>query len=394
MSTRPYRAGLAAVAGLALAAVAAAPAQAATSWSVLTTPNRGTIANELYGSAALSASSAWAVGSWYDVNRAAPRTLVERWNGTSWSTVTSPNATDYYNELRDVDATSATNAWAVGYANGSSGVNGAPRSALALRWNGTAWSVVATPQPGTNIRQLYGVKAVSATDAWSVGWYYDTSLHGEALILHWNGTAWSEVTAPDPGTSGNTLESVAGTAANDLWAVGYYSNSGEPGVLAHPLAVHYNGTGWVQTPLPESGTGTFLHSVTAVSADDVWAVGSKNGYSEPVAYHWNGTAWSEVPTAAAGGTGNNVLYGVSGTAGNQVWAVGYGSSAGQTQPIVLRWNGTAFTSETVPQQPIGGLLYSVAATTGPTVFAAGTRWDLNETGSLSDRTLSIRGSGS
>ncbi|MCU7729542.1 hypothetical protein ODJ79_37990 [Actinoplanes sp. KI2] len=39
-------------------------------------------------------------------------------------------------------------------------------------------------------------------------------------------------------------------------------------------------------------------------------------------------------------------------------------------------------------------LYSVAVTTGPTVFAAGTRWDLNETGSLSDRTLSMRGTGS
>jgi len=160
MSGKAYRSGLAAVAGVTLVAAVATPARAATSWSVLTTPNRGSIANELYGSAALSATSAWAVGSWYDTNLAAPRTLIERWNGTSWSTVTSPNATQYYNELRDVDAGSATDAWAVGYANGSSGVNGAPRNALAMRWNGTAWSVVATPQPGVNFRQLYGVKAV------------------------------------------------------------------------------------------------------------------------------------------------------------------------------------------------------------------------------------------
>jgi len=60
---------------------------------------------------------------------------------------------------------------------------------------------------------------------------------------------------------------------------------------------------------------------------------------------------------------------------------------------VQRWNGTAFTNETVPQQEIGGLLYSAAATTGPTVFAAGTRWDLNESGSIADRTLSMRGAG-
>ncbi|SNY68924.1 hypothetical protein [Paractinoplanes atraurantiacus] len=378
---------------LVLVAAAAAPAQAATSWTVLSTSDRGTVANELYGSAALSASSAWAVGSWYDTGRAAPRTLIERWNGTSWSTVTSPNATDYYNELRDVDAASASSAWAVGYANGSPGVNGAPRNALALRWNGTSWSAVATPQPGTNFRQLYGVKAVSATDAWAVGWYYDSSLHGEALMLHWNGTAWTQVTAPDPGTSGTSLEGVAGTAANDIWAVGYYSNTGEKGVLAHPLAVHYNGVSWVRSPLPESGTGTFLHSVTALSATDVWAVGSKNGYATPVAYHWNGSVWSEVPTAPVGGAGNNILYGVSGTASG-VWAVGYSSAGGRTQPMVQRWSGTAFTNETVPRQEIGGLLYSVAATAGPTVFAAGTRWDLNDSGSISDRTLSMRGSGS
>jgi len=382
-------------AGLLVTVGTAAPAAAATSWSVLSTPNRGSIANELYGSAALSATSAWAVGSWYDTNLAAPRTLIERWNGTAWSTVTSPNATQYYNELRDVDASSATDAWAVGYANGSSGVNGMPRTTLATHWNGTAWSTIATPQPGTNFRQLYAVKAFSAGNAWAVGWYYDSSLHGEGLVLHWNGSAWSQVTAPDPGTSGTTLEGVAGSGPNDVWAVGYYTNSGEHGVLGHPLAIHYDGTAWTETPMPESGSGTFLHSVAALSANDVWAVGSKNGYSAPVAYHWNGSAWSEIPTPPTGGSGNNILYGVAGVAPNQVWAVGYASSSGQTQPIVQRWNGTAFTNETVPQQPIGGLLYSAAATTtGPTVFAAGTRWDLNGSGSIADRTLSMRGTGS
>ena len=392
MSEHRYRAFVAAGAGVALAAVVAAPAQAATSWAVLTTPDRGSIANELYGSAALSSSAAWAVGSWYDTNLAAPRTLVERWNGTTWSTVTSPNATSYYNELRDVDATSPTSAWAVGYANGASGVNGLPRNTLAMRWNGSTWSIVPTPQPGTNIRQLYGVKAFSTGEAWSVGWYYDTNFHGEALALHWNGSAWTQVTMPDPGTSGNSLEGIAGSAPNDVWAVGSYTTSGERGVLGHPLAVHYNGTGWTQTEMPESGTGTFLHSVVALAANDVWAVGSKNGYHEPVAYHWNGSVWTEVPTAATVGAGNNILYGVAGTAANQVWAVGYSSAGGQIQPLVQRWNGTAFVAESVPQQQFGGQLYAVAATAGPTVFAAGTRTDYSsDIGSFTDHTLSIRG---
>jgi hypothetical protein len=146
--------------------------------------------------------------------------------------------------------------------------------------------------------------------------------------------------------------------------------------------------------MPESGTGTFLHSVTAVSANDVWAVGSKNGYHEPVAYHWNGSAWSEVPIPVVAGAGNNILYGVAGTAANQVWAVGYTSAGSQPQPLVLRWNGTAFSSESVPQQEFGGMLSGVAATGGPAVFAAGTRTDFSsDIGAFTDRTLSIRGSG-
>src|SRR4051812_29816642 len=129
---------------LIMAAVAAAPAQAATSWTVLSTPNRGTIANELYGSAALSASSAWAVGSWYDTGRAAPRTLTERWNGTSWSTVTSPNPTVNFSQLRGVNAISATNAWAVGCANGTSGEGEAPIQHLAR----PGWATSTAPDPG------------------------------------------------------------------------------------------------------------------------------------------------------------------------------------------------------------------------------------------------------
>src|SRR5437773_2259941 len=137
-----------------VAVALATPARAATTWTVVASPNIGSIANELYGTTALSTTSAWAVGSWYDNSKAAPRTLTLRWNGTSWAAVTSPNATNYYNELRGVDATSATSAWAVGYANGSGGVIGTPRNTLALRWNGTSWAVVTTPNPGASNREL------------------------------------------------------------------------------------------------------------------------------------------------------------------------------------------------------------------------------------------------
>jgi hypothetical protein len=145
--------------------------------------------------------------------------------------------------------------------------------------------------------------------------------------------------------------------------------------------------------MPQTAAGGYLRAVTAVAANDVWAVGSKNGYSTPVAYHWNGAAWTEIPTAALGGSsGNNLFYGVAGTASDQVWAVGYRFTGSGAQPLVQRWNGTEFSNETVPVLPIGGQLYSVATGAGPAVFAAGTQSDLID-GAQTDRTLSFRGTG-
>jgi hypothetical protein len=387
--------GIAAVSGVLMTVALASPADAATSWRVLSTPDGGTIANELYGTAALSPTSAWAVGSWYDGNRAAPRTMVQRWNGTAWSIVGSPNATDFYNELASVDAVSATDAWAVGYANTTSGVNGTPRDTLAMRWNGTAWSIVATPNPGVTWRELDGVRAFSATDAWAVGWYYEASFTADTLTLHWNGSAWSQVATDGPGDAANYFTDVAGVASNDVWAVGSYNNAGDPRGLRHPLAMHYNGTAWTTTPLPETAAGGYLRGVTALASNNVWAVGSKNGYATPLAYHWDGSAWSEVPTAALSGStgGNNLFYGVAGTAADQVWAVGYQSSGGQPQPLVQRWNGTAFVNETLPSLKLGASLAAVAATnSGPTVFAAGTQIGSLQ-GNRYDRTLSLLGTG-
>jgi hypothetical protein len=386
--------------GLTLALGTAVPAHAATTWSIVATANRGTIANYLNGVTATATNAAWAVGSWYDTNAASPRTLVQRWNGTSWSIVSSPNATPYYNELYGVDATSSTFALAVGYANGSSGVNGSPRNTLALRWNGTAWSVVPSPNPGVSNRELFGVDAISATDAWAVGWYYESfsPVFADALVLHWNGTAWSQVAVPVPANYLNQLYGVSATSASDVWAVGTYANLGEANGSRHPLALHYNGTTWSVVPVPASASaaGTaYLRAVKAISPTDAWAVGSKVGYSTPVAYHWDGKVWSEVPTPAVGTGGNNLFYGVSAASTTQVWAVGYQSGGGGPQPLVERWNGTAWSLETLPSTPLGASLAATTAVAGttPQVWGVGARTDL--TGSTrSDRTFALRGVGS
>src|SRR5215470_15494527 len=89
-------------------------------------------------------------------------------------------------QLFGVAATSARNAWAVGGAVSSG-------KTLILRWNGTTWARVPSPTPAPDT-ELYAVAATSARNAWAVGG--GGASPGKAYILHWNGTIWKTVPSP------------------------------------------------------------------------------------------------------------------------------------------------------------------------------------------------------
>ena len=88
--------------------------------------------------------------------------------------------------LLGVVAVSARRAWAVG----ATGSGDGPTKTLVLRWNGTTWKKMPSPSPRPN-GGLSGVAATSADNAWAVG-YTASRSHGseQTLILRWNGTAW------------------------------------------------------------------------------------------------------------------------------------------------------------------------------------------------------------
>ena len=149
----------------------------------------GTFGNDLTGVTAVSSSDVWAVG--YSSSGTAYRTLVERWNGTSWAVVTSPNMGTNDNKLLGVAAVSANEVWAAGYYN--SGTTG---QTLTERWNGTSWTVVTSSNLGTNHNFFLGVAAVSSGDVWAVGYYFNGSSISQTLIEHWNGSTWTLVSQP------------------------------------------------------------------------------------------------------------------------------------------------------------------------------------------------------
>ena len=150
----------------------------------------------------------WAVGSYYNTSRQQTRTLIEHWDGTSWSIVSSPNVGKgevHDNYLVGVAAVSgnASDIWAVGkYYN-----PGTPHGyhTLVEHWDGTSWSVVASPDPGGPGGNpiLYAVAAVSASDVWAVG-FTGSRTQQQTNVLHWDGSTWTRVPAPSPGVGGSS----------------------------------------------------------------------------------------------------------------------------------------------------------------------------------------------
>src|SRR5689334_10210569 len=102
------------------------------------------------------------------------------------------------NQLNAVSAVSDCDVWAVGT---RLKVNTRTDQALIEHWNGKAWKVFPSANPGdSNGTQLSGVAATSSSNAWAVGDYFNGA-SDQTLIEHWNGTAWKVQPSPDPGGS-------------------------------------------------------------------------------------------------------------------------------------------------------------------------------------------------
>src|SRR4029450_9046908 len=161
--------------------------------------------NRFFGVSAIASDNVWAVGYQVGVDGLS-QTLVERWNGTSWNVVPSPNVPNQHNNLTAVTVVpgSPNELWAVGRAS--------PSEPFIMHWNGTQWSIITTP-PAGSVPLLYGVSAISANDVWAVGWTGGKS-GPVTLTMHWNGSTWSVVPSPNPSASDNFLHGVTALASN------------------------------------------------------------------------------------------------------------------------------------------------------------------------------------
>lgn len=343
-----------------------AQSQVAGSWKGVPSPNGGPQAggNTLLATVALSSTDAWAVGAEPNPTPYLTATLAEHWDGTQWSIVDTPSISAQTAQLNSIAAVGSNDVWAAGYARQSSCIC---EETVIEHWDGTSWTRVSSPNPGVaNI--LYGIAAVSAADLWAVGYEWISQSTWVPLILHYDGQSWSPVDQSQ--LQFGILSSVLALATDDVWAVGWIGQV--PNIQG--LTLHWNGTSWTRVTSPtEPGGWILLASVSGVATGDVWAVGSYRFYningqveSRARSYHWDGSSWNGV-TVALGGY--SYLTGVKANATTDVWAVGAGFVGFFDYAYVtFHWDGSIWSNVTNPNQ---GILNAVSASSSSDAWAVG-----------------------
>jgi RHS repeat-associated protein len=124
-------------------------------------------------------------------------TLVESWDGATWSIQPSPNPVSngiqWNGRLFGVSCASTNSCAAVGtYDTGVSTAR-----TLVLTWNGISWSILPSQDAGA-FNELWGVSCFSPISCFGAGYFYNQSGAYKTLVETWNGSSWSIVLSPNP----------------------------------------------------------------------------------------------------------------------------------------------------------------------------------------------------
>ncbi len=312
--------------------VSLANGECAPAWHEIPTPP---VSNSFYGVAAITRDDVWAVGSHYDGTDDRP--LAEHFDGDRWAIVNPPSPGPGAAYLRGVGGSFGESVWAVGYWTTGSGAN----YTLIEHYNGSSWAIVPSPNPASLASYLAGVAAIATDDVWTVGHYLDSNGVYRTLVEHWDGTSWTIVATPNVGNGPNALNGIAALAPNDIWAVGYQSSS--PGGATSTLTMHFDGTNWTIVPSPNPGGLTSsLAGVVALTDGSIWCAGFyyDGTQGRTLFLHRVSDEFVVVPGDDFQGQGN-VLLGIAASAPGDIWAAGYHYPTGTTdyQGLIEHYDG-------------------------------------------------------
>lgn len=345
--------------------VASAPAG---TWSAVTGAGAAGTDNALNAVACPSPTVCVAVGSAF--NGSTDQTLAETLNGSTWTLSASADPAGSSDSiLTAVSCTSATSCLAVGY-----WVDGSTDETLVESWNGATWSIVSSPDPAGSGALLYGVSCAGTGTCLAVGFELTATASGttqQALAESSTGGTWSLVTMPAlSGEAASLLDAVSCPSTTYCLAVGSASDGSDNGNLAES----WNGTTLSLAPVG-TGNDSDLNGVSCTSATSCVLVGSDiESVTEESTWvgTWNGTsAYNPGYTDAT--SWDNQLNSVSCLSADSCLAVGDDTNGAQAaQTLVESFDGTTWSVIASPEQgSAGDTLNSVACTANGQCVAVG-----------------------
>jgi hypothetical protein len=113
-------------------------------WSQSAAAAPTSIVSELNGVACLSPTTCYAAGDLHSGPGPAgyPHPFVDRWNGAKWSVASAPNL---YGGLADIDCAGSTSCLAIGGSQADPNIYS--YKTLVLRFDGTTWKRIPSPNP-------------------------------------------------------------------------------------------------------------------------------------------------------------------------------------------------------------------------------------------------------
>jgi hypothetical protein len=318
------------------------------------------------------ATRCFAVGSSFMKPPSIARSLVERWNGSTWSVMKSPNASSTgYTWLSGIACTSATSCMTVG----NSSPSGFGGKAFAARLSGNAWMALSMPAvPGGTQALLRDVACTGPTSCFAVGEYFKNGK--QPLAMRWNGTKWRIVPAALPsGVRSGRLLGVDCASSNRCFAVGGTDDFSGDNVA---FVAGWNGTKWVvhQQFSSEDSVDPLLRSVSCPTTKRCYAVGN-NGSAFPrtLVTTWTGGAiWTTERSKNRSSMPENNLSGVSCWTATACLAVGDAmeSHAGPTHSLSERRSASGWSLVLSPSKdPQYTALYGIDCSGAKRCFAVG-----------------------
>ena len=329
------------------------------------------LTNVLDGVSCLSGGACTAVGSSTRVGPADPGRGVERHGVVDGAE--SRTGTAYDNSLAAVSCASSTSCMAVGSATSPTGY----LQNLAEAWNGTAWSVVATPDTSATFpNSLTGVSCTSATACTAVG-SAAVSTGSVTVVETWNGAKWTIAPSPGGGRAARTAPWPPYPVPRPRRARRWAHRSTRPRA-AEPGGV-------VERHVVDRGAGAG-HDHHAAQHPGRCLVHLADGvHRGGRAYAPGGSAYRTLVETLAGGTwsiaatpdptpGDGVLQSVACVVAGPCTAAGYATTSGGIQQGLVESGTSTWAASTTPEPgPYGNSLQGVSCVGGACVAAGSER---------------------